>query len=91
MALKNSTTLFYALLDAMRQEGIPVKDSLEAVNLIHDGLVWLQPCGEDDEAAAREAEWLAAGFSRISDEITKHRAEGDAIIAQIRRDFGCES
>lgn len=76
--LSNSALLFLQLLQQMREDGLPIPfDSIQSANLIFDGLDLLEPVGDDDEANAETAAFLAMGFDGIRQELEKiqHRRE----------------
>ena len=70
--LKHSTILFLQMLQAMREEGLPItNDSLDMANLIYDGLDLLEPVGDDDEEKAELAAFLALGFDIVRQDLER--------------------
>ncbi len=77
--LSNRTLLFLQLLQQMREDGLPIPfDSIQSASLIFDGLDLLDPVGDDDEANAETAAFLAMGFDGIRQELEKIQHQEDA-------------
>lgn len=77
--LKHSTMLFLQMLQAMREEGLPItNDSLNMANLIFDGLDLLDPVGDDDAESAELAAFLALGFDVIRQDLERVQHQQEA-------------